>query len=399
MAGRYRLAIVVPRYGREVNGGIETHARDFATRLAPIMDVTVLTTCALDYRTWQDHFPPGEWCDGDVTVLRFPVPRPRDEASFDAHSALVLTGQLQSREAEEEWMNLQGPISPALEEHLQKHRDAYDAVLFMPYLYATTVRGMPLVGERAVLMTAMHDEPPLRLKTFDNLIARAPRLIMSTEEERDLAARRFSVDPAQVHIVGAGVEPPVVRDRQSFADRSGVVGPFVAYVGRIDPSKGIEELVSAHRAYRQRNPEGAHLVLVGGAVMNVPDEPWIYQTGFVSEEEKHEVLAGCTALVTASPYESLSLVLLEAWSHGRPVIVSERSDVLVSRVRKAGGGLWFSSPEEYATAVELLVGRPPIAWSLGRAGFRFASDFTWDAVIDRLIDALPGAREHVRQHR
>lgn len=392
MDNRYRLAIVVPRYGRDVNGGIETHAREFATRLTPFMDVTVLTTCARDYRTWEDHFPAGEWRDGEVVVHRFSVPHPRDEAKFDAHSALVLTGRLTGKRAEARWMELQGPISPDLESHLKEFGAEYDAVLFMPYLYATSARGLPLVSERAVLMTAMHDEPPLRLGIFDDLIAQAPSLIMNTEEELALAIDRFGIDPARAHIVGAGVDPPAASDRHAFAERSGVVGPYVAYVGRIDPSKGMDVLFDAHRLYRQRNPEGADLVLVGGSVMDIPDDPWIYATGFVSDDEKHEVLAGCTALATASPYESLSLVLLEAWSHGRPVIVSEDSPVLVGRVRKAGGGLWFSSAEEYAACLELLVSREPIAWSLGQAGRRFASGFTWEEVIQKLIDALPGAR-------
>ena len=50
-----RLAIVVHRYGEEVGGGAEAHAREMAIRLAAEVDVTVLTTCALDYRTWADH--------------------------------------------------------------------------------------------------------------------------------------------------------------------------------------------------------------------------------------------------------------------------------------------------------------------------------------------------------
>ena len=64
-----RVAIVVQRYGVEVNGGAELHARTIAELLHEDVDVTVLTTCALDYRTWADHYPPGETRVGPVRVL------------------------------------------------------------------------------------------------------------------------------------------------------------------------------------------------------------------------------------------------------------------------------------------------------------------------------------------
>lgn len=391
----YRLAIVVPRYGPEVNGGIETHAREFATRLASVMDVTVLTTTALDYRTWADHFPAGQSHEDGVRILRFAVPVPRDERAFDALSAQVLNDPARSADDEATWMNAQGPVSPALEQHLAEHGTTYDGILFMPYLYATTARGLPLVEERSVLMTAMHDEPPLRLRLFDDLVRRAPRLVVNTDEELGLIRRRFNVDPAKCHVVGAGIDPPPPTDPGAFAGEWGIARPYVVSVGRVDPSKGIADLLAGHRLYRSRNPDGADLVLVGRAVMDLPAESWLHVTGFLDETAKHQAIAGAAALATASPYESLSLVLLEAWSHQRPVIATAHSEVMASRVRRSGGGVLFTDATEYAGAVELLTTRPPLAWGLGRAGWRFSLDHAWPAVLDRLIDALPGAREAV----
>lgn len=393
MSNPYRIAIVVPRYGHDVNGGAETLARDYATRLARRMDVTVLTTCARDYRTWADHFPAGEWHEDGVRVLRFPVPVPRDEGVFDALSAAVLTGRLEGPDAEERWMEAQGPISPALEAHLRDEGQSYDCVLFIPYLYATTVRGLPHVGDRAVLVPALHDEPPARLGIFDPVIRQARSLVFSTPEEQEFAQHRFGVSPDRCHLVGAGIDTPPPTDRRAFAMKSGVHRPYVVSVGRVDPSKGVDALLECHREYRRRNPDGADLVLVGRSVMDLPDEPWLAVTGFVTEDEKHNAIAGAAAVVTASPYESLSIVLLEAWAHGRPAVVTTTSDVLVGQVRRAGGGLSFSSPAEYAAAIELLTARPALAWGLGREGWRFARSLDWDTVIDRLVKALPGTPE------
>lgn len=395
MSSSYHLAIVVPRYGRDVNGGIEAHAREFATRLAPLVDVTVLTTCALDYRTWADHFESGETHEDGVRVLRFRVPVPRNESAFDAVSAKVLNDSSRSAADEAAWMDAQGPVSPDLEEHLRVHATDYDAVMFMPYLYATTARGLPLVGERGVLMTAMHDEPPLRLRLFDQLVEGAPVMVVNTEEELGLIKRRFGVDASKCHVVGAGVDMPPAADHTAFAREWGIRRPYVVSVGRVDPSKGIDSLIAGHRLYRRRNPDGADLVLVGKPVMDLPLEPWLHVTGFVDDQTKHEAIAGAAALATASPYESLSLVLLEAWSHGRPVIVPAASEVMASRTQRAGAGLVFSDAVDYAACVEWLTTRPALAWGLGRAGWRFAMGEGWPAVINRLIDALPGARARV----
>jgi len=197
---------VVPRYGAEVGGGAETLARLYAHRLAASADVTVLTTCALEYRTWADHFPAGETVDGPVRVLRFPVPEPRDGAAFDGLSARLFGGRAGGPEAEREWMRAQGPNSPALLEHLSREGARYDAVLFIPYLYATTVDGLPLVAERSVLVPALHDEPPLALGIFEPVVAAARRVVFSTPEEAALAADRFGVGDDRGGVVGVGLQ-------------------------------------------------------------------------------------------------------------------------------------------------------------------------------------------------
>lgn len=388
MGARPRIAIVVPRYGREVNGGIETLARDYATRLAGSADVSVLTTCALDYRTWSDHFPPGESTDEGVRVRRFPVPVPRDEQAFDALSLEVLNDPRPSHERQREWMDAQGPVSPDLEQHLRDHADLYDVVLFMPYLYATTARGLPLVADKAVLLAAAHDEPPLRLTLFDDLFASARSVITSTPEERELVMARFGVPDDRCSIIGAGIDPPPHVEPDAFSNALGIARPYVVCVGRVDPSKGIDALIAGHRTYRERNPDGADLVLVGRSVMDLPLDPWLHVTGFVDDLTKHQAIAGAAALVTASPYESLSLVLLEAWAHGRPVAVTTSSPVLTGQVERSGGGLCFADPAEYAACIELLVSRPPLAWGLGRSGWRFSRQHDWAHVTERLLHAL-----------
>ena len=77
-----KLAVVVQRYGADINGGAELHARYVAEHLARHAEVEVLTTCARDYVTWANELPAGVEQVHGVPVRRFPVARERDVNDF-----------------------------------------------------------------------------------------------------------------------------------------------------------------------------------------------------------------------------------------------------------------------------------------------------------------------------
>lgn len=206
MSGALRLAVVVPRYGPDLGGGAEGLARWVALRLAGRHDVTVLTTCAHDYRTWADHYPAGLSRDGAVAVRRFPVPEPRVPERFNRWYAAAVRGELGTLGLER-WMREQGPHSPQLLDHLDREGAGYDAVLFVPYLYATTWEGLPLVADRSLLIPALHDEPPAVFPIMDRTFRLARGLAFSTPEERDFCRTRFGPLSAVSRLVGVGVNP------------------------------------------------------------------------------------------------------------------------------------------------------------------------------------------------
>jgi glycosyltransferase involved in cell wall biosynthesis len=378
-----RVAIVSPRYGPEIAGGAERLAREYASRLARQMSVTVLTTCAHDYSTWRDVYPAGRSRDGDVEVHRFSVPEPRDPQHFDLLSRAVFDG---GDGAEEAWMDAQGPNAPGLLEHLDHDGQMYDAVLFVPYLYATSVRALPLVADRAILIPAFHDEPWLRLRIYERLVASARTLVLSTPEELDLAQQRFGIPGERCVIVGAGIDTPPPESTMDASDLG--TRPYVVCVGRIDPSKGSDALIRAHRALVGAIDDAPDLMMVGPSAMELPAEPWLHTPGFVSESEKQRMIANATALICPSPYESLSLVLLEAWAQGVPTICTAASPVLVGQSRRAGGGVWYRDDAEYREAVSLLLRNPVLAAALGHSGRRFTTTLSWSRVITRLIGAI-----------
>jgi glycosyltransferase involved in cell wall biosynthesis len=383
-----KVALVVQRYGVEVLGGAETLARRVAELLAPEVELTVLTTCALDYRTWANYYPPAETEVNGVRVLRYGVPDPRTRKRFEHASARAYRNP-HDLAVGREWMRAQGPNAPGLLEHLREKGSRYEAVAFVTYLYATTVDGLPLVGERSVLCPTMHDEPPLRLAVFDPIFEQARLCLFLTQEERELARRRFGVGDERARVVGAGVDLPRSADAATFRAETGVERPYALYVGRLDPSKGVPELIHFHARYRRRAPDGLDLVLVGDGDVTVPTEDGFHTLGFVSEDLKHAALANATVVVCPSPYESLSLAQLEAWAHGRATLSSAVSPVLVGQSRRSGGGLWYANADEYSAMLDFLAKDEPARSAIGAQGRRYVhTEYSWKRVRDAWLEAL-----------
>ena len=154
-----RIAFVCQRYGLEVNGGSELHCRQLAERMAGFYEVTVYTTCALQYTTWKNEYPEGEEEINGVRVKRFSVRKERDQESFDRISAKVFSSGCHSDFDEREWVAGQGPYCPVLLEALEREHAEYRAVFFMTYLYYLSAAGLPLKFSNAMLIPTLHDGP------------------------------------------------------------------------------------------------------------------------------------------------------------------------------------------------------------------------------------------------
>jgi glycosyltransferase involved in cell wall biosynthesis len=382
---RKRVAFVVQRCGLEVNGGAELLCRLVAERLAERYETEILTTCALDYMTWANHYPSGEQWLGNLRIRRFRVTRPRDVDSFNllSQSIRLRMGRL-TVEEEEAWMREQGPWAPDLFEYLRSAKQDYSAFIFFTYLYATTYFGLPLVADKAVLVPTAHDEWPIHLGIWDRLIQFPRAFAFLSDEELAFLRRRFPKAALNGPVVGLAVEPPLTTDPSGFRKAHGIENPFVLYLGRLDPSKGLDQLLKDFSAYQQSTGDSrTELVLVGKPVMEVPSRPGVHVLGFLSEQQKWNALAACEALVMPSPYESLSIVCLEAWSMGKPVLVTARSEVLLGQCRRSQGGLWYSDTDEFCAGLECLLHEPAVQRGLGAQGRDFVqANYRWPRIIE-----------------
>ncbi|HET6810449.1 MAG TPA: glycosyltransferase family 4 protein [Acidimicrobiales bacterium] len=391
-----KLAFVVPRYGAQVTGGAETAARMLAERLVAAFgwEVEVLTTCALDAMTWNDELAPGTSVEAGVTVHRFASRAGRDSGFHDYSGPLLTRAGQATMEEAERWIDLQGPVCPEVVDAVAAS-DA-DVVAFYPYLYYPTVRGLPRVAERAVLHAAAHDEAPIRLPVFPPVFGAAAGLVFHTYEERRLVHHLFPVAERHQVVLGMGVEPrdadPVAARRQAGVGER----PYVCSIGRVDNQKGSGSLWRFFLSYKERNPGPLALVLVGQVVDRPPAHPDLVVTGPVDEDVKWGLLAGSEGCISPSAMESFSLVVVEAWSAGVPVLVNGRSPATVEHCLRSGGGLWYGGFADFEVALSRITNDRGLAESLAAAGRRYVdANFQWPVLIERyrrFLGELPGRR-------
>ena len=378
-----RIAFACQRYGPEVNGGSELHCRQIAERLAAYYDVTVYTTCARDYTTWANAYPPGEEDINGVHVRRFPVAKEREQKAFDRISQQVFGNPDHTDRQEEEWIDRQGPYCPELLRVLQDEHRQYKRVLFMTYLYWLTARGLPLGFENALLIPTLHDEPPAYLRHYRKVFAAARGIAWNTEEEKAFAEKQFPcVKDTPGIMVGVGIDGPqgeLPEIPESIRGKR-----YIVYAGRIDESKGCGEMFAFFRRYRENNPGDLKLVLMGKQVMEIPGDGDIVSLGFVTEEMKFAVMKDALALVLFSRFESLSMVVLESMMMRRPVLVTGHCGVLKAHCQKSNAGLYFENYPEFEGALNYLTSHPAVYEAMRANGERYVrQNYRWDVIVDK----------------
>jgi glycosyltransferase involved in cell wall biosynthesis len=387
-----KLAFVVQRYGAEVNGGAETHCRWLVERLAKRHQVEVFATRALGYVDWADSYPAGTAEVGGVPVHRFGVRRRRVARRFASISRTVFDGP-HTREEEEDWVRANGPESPALLKAVASAEARFDLFFFYCYRYYHSYFGLPLVRDKAVLVPTAEEDPAIGLSIFHGLL-RAPRgIVYLTPEEKDLVEEASGNSHVPNVVVGSGLSLPEAGGPLDFRERHGLRRPYLLYVGRVDKNKGCVSLFAYFQRFVEETGADVDLVLAGTAALRIPEHPRILHVGFVTEEEKVAALRGAEMLVMPSPYESLSMVLLEAWKLGRPVLANGRCRVLAGQCLRSGGGLFYDGYAEFREAASVMLARSDLREALGRQGREYVErEYSWERVDARMEEFLGDMR-------
>ena len=382
-----RLAIVVQRYGTDISGGAERHARYIAERLSSRTEVRVLTTCARDHVTWRNDFSPGLDEIHGVPVERFRVSRERSLVDLGVRSRRVFLRQ-HSLQEELEWLESEGPLSPGLVARLRQSAAEFDFVVLFCARYYHAYHGARAVADRAVLVPTAERDPALGLAILQPIFRGVRAIMYNSFEERAAiqAVSRNTHVPGVVVGVGSDIPRSVTPDRAR--QKFGLSRPFLLYVGRVDQNKGCEELFDLFVEYSRVTARDVDLVLVGTATMSVPVHPRIRHLGFVDDRDKFDIVAAAHVLIMPSYFESLSMAALEAWALGRPVLANAKCDVLLGQCLRSNAGLFYANIDDFMAALDRLLDDSTLRMALGRNGRDyFARHYSWP-VIERKYFAM-----------
>lgn len=405
-----KIAIIIQRYGLEVNGGAEYHARILAEQLAKIYKINILTTTALDYHTWKNYYSPGEADINNIPVFRFSTkffkPKQRRRIRriitqkrkyfkilrflglFDFFDKYFNISEITQKDIDK-WLALQGPYCPDLIDFIKENQHQYDAFIFFTYLYYPTVVGMPLVKEKAIFIPTAHDEPPLYTKPYENIFS-IPKFIMyNTEAEKKLVEKHFS-NSDNNDVAGVGIDK--YQGEIEPLPYQLTTKKYFIYIGRIDKAKGCEQMLEFFISFKHKIPNNdAKLVLVGKNFMKKEySHPDIIYTGFVSEETKYSLLKNALAMIMPSFYESLSLVTLEAMNEEIPVIVNANCEVLLDHHKQSNTGAFYYDKTDFEKALLSYLSKSEVELKEeGKKAQKYvAENYTWDKVLAKFKKAI-----------
>jgi glycosyltransferase involved in cell wall biosynthesis len=383
-----KLAVVVQRYGQTINGGAELHARYIAEHLARHAEVEVLTTCASDYVTWRNELPEGAERVNGIAVRRFPVKHERNPLVFGRRSDCVFQ-EHHSLGDELDWLDAEGPACPALVGYIEKHAADYDYLFFFSYRYYHAYHGARAAGSRSVLVPTAERDSAAGLAIFKPIFKGVRALMYNSPEERAMIQSLSGNRNVPSVVVGVGSDVPSNPQPGRFRQKFDVPGPFAVYVGRIDANKGCAELVEFFETYIRDTSGQLSLVLIGNALLPVPDRPRIRHLGFLDDADKFDAMAAAELLIMPSYFESLSMVALEAWALGRPVLANGNCDVLKGQSIRSNAGLYYDGAMEFVETLRAIEQNRWLSASLGRNGRQFFREqYDWPVIERKYVEML-----------
>lgn len=382
-----RVAFVVPRYGEDVIGGAEYYARMVAEHLNEEHTIEVLTTCARDYITWKNEYKPGTESIKGVLVRRFKTDRERMLSRHTKIEQKVFYNNSHTKDDEIKWIDEQGPYSSDLIKYIKSERDSYDGFIFFTFRYFLSYYGIMEAGAKSLIAPFAENDPALKLSTTQEIFNTVGGIIYSTPEERELilSTVNFNEDKKFWDLIGFGIEGPADCDEVDGSEKDN----YIMYLGRIDGSKGCYTLFEYYQRAARELSTMPNLILVGHRGINIPKHNKIKNIGVVSEEKKFSLLRNSKFLIMPSPYESLSIVTLEAMACKTPVLVNGECAVLKGHCKRSNAGLWYNDYDEFMECSRLLASNSELRKKMGRNGERYVNEnYNWANLKRKYSDLL-----------
>lgn len=408
MEQKERIAVVVQRFGKEINGGAELHAKLLCDQLKKHYQIDVLTTRSLDYQIWDNNLQGGDSVEDNITIKRF------DSLNKDTHKAnknfRKLAGKRRhhnflkkiklfkaykklglhyvSNSDKKNWIIYQGPNCPDLVDYIKENENKYKVFIFFTYLYYPTYFGIQSV-KNSILIPTAHDEPSFYFSGYENVFNNASFIMYNSYSEKRLVEKTYpDTKNIKNDIAGVGFDPISNYEKHDVELPN---SKFLLYIGRIDVSKGCDVLLDFFEKYTEELSNDVKLVMIGKNFMDLKKEyNNVIFTGFVSDEEKDMYLKNCEALIIPSFYESLSLVTLEAMQYGKPVIANEDCEVLKDHIEISDAGFLYNDYNSFKNKLCIIESLSKLEkQELSIKGKHYVEEnYKWDVIKDKFINAI-----------
>ncbi len=378
---RDKILFVIQRIGKDICGGAERECLELSQHMLKRFDVEIASSCARNNVPWDNAYPVGtEEIDG-LLIRRFPVEEVGSRGdSLDTVTAL--------QEDEKDLIRRIGPYCPSLHDYVLEHHEEYRCVIFVTYSVYTTLAGMLLDIPNKILLPTAHEEELIHLPMYRNDFYNASAFIYNTPEERDLVNRLFpGTETVPSSVTCFGMDDSI----WNRPGREEVDSDYLLYLGRVCEGKNYSELNRFFIEYKKRHGSSLRLI-VAGTIENGETLIWddsIEYKGFISEEEKYDLIRGAKLLVMPSLYESLSIVLLESMALGLPVLVNGRCDVLKGQCLRSKAGRFYETYEEFESELQNMLGDEESYRTMQENGIAFVKErYNWNKVVEDIYEAI-----------
>ncbi|MCL2080450.1 MAG: glycosyltransferase family 4 protein, partial [Oscillospiraceae bacterium] len=384
-----KLGFVTPWYGKGIPGGAESELFNLAYHLHRRgVCLEILTTCVREFSAnWNENYhKPGETTEDGIVVRRFPV-REGDHELFHKVNAKLMRGENITAQ-EEEIFEAEIINSPQLYDYMEQNQEQYGLFIFIPYMFGTTYHGIDVCPAKSVLIPCLHDESYAYMSIFRERFSNIGAMIFHSKPESALANKIYSLDGVKQAVLGEGVDTDYAGKAKRFISKYKINKPFILYAGRKDETKNVHILIDFFSRYKSAKKSDLQLVLIGSMSLPIPEniKNDVHDLGFVSGQDKYDAYAAALLLCQPSVNESFSLVVMESWIAGRPVLVHGACDVTASFAEESGGGLKFFCYEDFEEHIDYLYSQPKKAYAMGALGKKYVTDnFRWDVITDKYL--------------
>ena len=405
-----KIAFVVVRYGKDINGGAEYHCRMLAERLVNDYDVEVLTTCVKNYVTGDNEYPEGEEILNGVLVRRFYS----DPVEPDLHKSYVRQAAPAKKwrhflyrcrllkplsyvkpiwhykEQEEiKALNSQVFYSSSMYAFIRENKASYRAFIplsFFPHTYYTAL----YAPEKTILIPTMHYESSTFRAIYTEVFTSVAYIGFNTVSEQRLAENIFGRRMSPHGIISVGINAVADADWVDVKKKYNLPAEYLLYVGRIDKGK-LNHIVQYFLRYKAKYTSSKlKFVLVGGLFSAPVSHSDLIYTGFVSENEKYAIIRHAKIMVNPSKFESLSLILLEGMYLGKPMLVNGKCEVLKEHCSKSGkAALAYWNKNDFISKLASLETSSELRMEMGRKGKVYVETYySWSVIMERLKKAI-----------